>query len=145
MKWPRRWVGTWTAADGKTVTVSLSRRTPVVTVRPSADAAPYQSNELLKGGVKPIAELEGRPEYDNEGRLRLSVEAGTPEIGPRYHLHPVVGSEGEGWARPTGAEKVSSITLLPNISTGLYDDYEDDLGVSWALPLEPLHWSGRRV
>lgn len=141
MMWPRGWVGTWTADDGKTVTVTLRRRRPLVTVRPSADAAPYESDELLEGGVESIAKLEAQPELDNDGRLRLSVEAGTPGIGPRYHLHPVVGSEDGGWGRPTGAEDVSSITLLPNVTAGLYDDYEDDLGVSWALPLEPLRWA----
>jgi len=141
MKWPKKWVGTWTAEDGKSVTVSFHGRRPTVTVRPSTDAAPYESSELLHGGVKPISDLEAKPELDNEGRIRLSVEAGTPELGPQYQLYPAIASEDGGWKRPTGAEKVSLITLLPNTSIGLYDDYEEDLGVPWALPLEPLRWA----
>lgn len=47
------------------------------------------------------------------------IEAGMVGIGPTVEL------------RDTGG------ALVPRVSMGLYDDYEDDLGVPWAFPLGP--------
>lgn len=42
--------------------------------------------------------------------------------------------------RPTGAEPPSDLVLVPEVTMGMYDDWDDDLGVPWAFPLAPLRW-----
>ncbi|MFB9905707.1 hypothetical protein [Allokutzneria oryzae] len=114
--------GTWTAEDGKTVTIEHDDGLRV-TVSPAPGAPPYQSAELLGGGTKAIHRLPASTNTDGEGREYLEIEAGTPNLGPTYRLHP----EGD--------------TLWPVVVMGLYDDYDDDLGAPWAFPLLPLHRS----
>ena len=95
---------------------------------------------LLDGSRKTVRRLPGLAELDDEGRLRLSVEAGTEGSGPCYHLYPAVRREDGARARPTGDEPPRTLELLPVVMFGLYDDWEDDLGVPWAFPLSTLGW-----
>jgi len=66
-----------------------------------------------------------------DGELR--VEVGDVGLGPTLHLQ--LGPDG---------------LLVPRVQMGLYDDWEEDLGVPWAFPLETYrratpdereHWS----
>ena len=72
----------------------------------------------------------------------MEIEAGTPELGPTYRLYSAVEPTPGARAAATDTTDVADVILVPNTSIGLYDDWEDDLGVSWALPLEPLQWVG---
>lgn len=137
--WPPRWHGTWHAEDGKSVSVERDGQQVLVTVRPSPRAAPYLSAELLGGGRRSVLRLPAVAEVDR-GHLRLSVEAGTEDLGPRYHLRPAVGRADGTLTRPTGAEPPSDLVLVPEVTMGMYDDWDDDLGVPWAFPLAPLRW-----
>lgn len=139
-RWPRTWVGTWRADDGKTVTVQFDRVSVLVTVRPSADEEPYVSAKLLDGGHKKISLLPGLVDVGPTGVLHLSVEAGTDEIGPRYHLYPMLCGADGALTRPAGNEPPGKLALVPEVTIGLYDDWDDDLGVPWAFPLSPLTW-----
>jgi hypothetical protein len=125
--------------DSKTVVIAWDRRGPTVTVRPGPNQPPYRSAPLLHGGTKPIENLPARCRADHEGHRYLEIEAGTEELGPTYRLYATVDAEfGRDVGRDTPA---AHITLVPAMSIGLYDDYDDDLGVPWALPLNPLRWA----
>jgi hypothetical protein len=70
-------------------------------------------------------ELKGWICHDEPAGEYLKVEAGKLGIagaGPTLDLRPL-----------------TSDTLLPSVSMGLYDDWEDDLGIPWALPLSSYH------
>ncbi|TQL00978.1 hypothetical protein FBY24_0016 [Cellulomonas sp. SLBN-39] len=139
-RWPRRWVGTWCADDGRSVTIERQGRSVLVTVRPVADAGPYASAALLDGTRKAIFRLPACTERDARGALRLSVEAGSDGIGPSYHLEPLVRGADGALLRPARHEPPSCLVLVPRVTTGLYGDWEDDLGVPWAFPLASMRW-----
>lgn len=143
--WPKKWVGWWVAPDGKAVLVERFRRRILVSVAPRRGGNPYESAQLLDGATKRIERLEASARVDDEGRRYLEIEAGTPELGPTYRLYSAV--EPSPGARAAAADEtaVDRVILIPNTSIGLYDDWDDDLGVPWALPLEPLRWAGGPV
>lgn len=134
-------VGRWVAQDGKTVILEAGCDILLVTVSPAVDASPYRSAELLGGGTKLIDRLPARVGVDTDGVRHIEIEAGTPEVGPTYRLYPALPAESGGYRPAEDDAEPTKLILLPNRSTGLYDEWEDDLGIPWALPLEPLHWS----
>jgi|GEM_PF-4280995 len=71
----------------------------------------------------------------------LQVEAGIQGLGPTYHLVFVIknlnGNDPEYIVAKT-TDKIGKVFALPEVQIGLYDDWEDDLGVPWAKPLLPL-------
>jgi hypothetical protein len=138
--WPRSWVGTWVAADGKTISISWGTQGAAVTVRSGPGQAPCRSHELLGGGTKMIEDLPARCELDEQGRRYLEVEAGTPTVGATYRLYPAI-EDAAGFRSAGDDVNVEQLLLVPNTAIGLYDDYDDDLGVSWAIPLQPLRWA----
>lgn len=137
-RWPTTWTGAWIARGGKTVTIGFRADQPTVTVAPGPSAPPYQSSQLLSGGTKLIDKLPAACRVDDDGRLYLEVEAGTDQLGPTYRLYAAqAGTESFEHAEPHLDPGL--LVLIPNTSIGLYDDFDDDLGVPWAYPLEPLH------
>jgi hypothetical protein len=116
--------GWWVAADGKAVLIEYVEGRTLVTVAPDLGAPCYRSAELLHGGRADIRRLPAES-GDADGDPVLRVEAGTPGLGPTYGLRVTRGEAGE-------------LVLLPGVGMGLYDDYDDDLGVPWAFPLLPL-------
>lgn len=142
--WPPAWVGSWTAADGKTVEIRRSGHRVLVTVSPHPEAPPYTSAELLRGGTKLIRDLEATCAVDAKGRKYLEVEAGTEGIGPSYRLYAGRAVPDREGVRPAGDDlDPEQVVLAPQCLVGLYDDYEDDLGVPWAYPLQPLERPAR--
>jgi hypothetical protein len=138
--WPRSWVGTWVAPDGKTISISWDSHGITVTARPSRGQTPYQSVDLLDGDTKMIENLPARCDLDQQGHRYLEVEAGTADLGPTYHLYPATKTR-TGLRAAGDNVTVEKLLLVPNTVIGLYDDDEDDLGVPWAYPLHPLKWS----
>jgi hypothetical protein len=138
------WTGSWVAADSKTISITTGAGAAIVkvTASPRPGGAPYLSAPLLDGDTKPIDRLPARYNLDERGRRNLEVEAGTEGIGPTYRLYPVVESPA-GWCVALDNTPVEQVVLLPNTVIGLYDDYEDDVGVPWAYPLQPLRWQPR--
>lgn len=140
-RWPAEWVGQWVAADGKSVTIESSRGRVAVTVNPAEDAPPYASAQLLGGGTKLIDRVPGTCRVDDEGLRYLEVEAGTPGVGPTYRLYPAV-EDAEGRRPAPDSAAIDAVSLIPQTVIGLYDDWDDDLGVPWAYPLEVLRRRG---
>jgi hypothetical protein len=135
--WPASWVGTWVAADGKTVRLVRTDEGITVTVAPGPGRAPYRSAPLLRGGIRRIERRPGSCWIDDRERRYLEIEAGTRGLGPTYRLYPAV-QDGEHLRHAGIDTAVDLLLLLPNTGIGLYDDWEDDLGVPWAYPLRPL-------
>ena len=66
---------------------------------------------------------------------RLQVEAGMEYVGPTYNLY--VSSIGQSSLNFNfQSAKITDIRLIPEVQMGLYDDFEDDLGVEWGFPYE---------
>ena len=72
--------------------------------------------------------------YDESREVfRLQIEAGIESIGPTYNLY--VSSIGEtSKSFDIDKAKIVDIRLIPEVQIGLYDDFEDDLGVEWGFP-----------
>ena len=138
--WPASWRGRWEARDGKTIRIAVSGSELSVSAAPTADADPYRSAELLGGGTKLIERLPATCFVDEGGRRYLEIEAGTPGLGPTYRLSAFVEAADGDLCGAEDSARVEDVILVPNTSIGLYDDFEDDLGVPWALPLEPMRW-----
>lgn len=128
----------WQAEDGKRVLLEHGEASVAVTVMPSDRDVPYDSAELLGGGAMSIERLPAQCQRDDDGGLHLQIEAGTAGLGPTYLLSAVVPADG-GWRPASVGEPASTVVLLPDVGMGMYDDYDDDLGVPWAFPLFPLH------
>ena len=111
-------LGRWTDDAGRGVTIEPRGDGALVSVRDAA-GAPFQRT-LLEGASTTVAMPAAVSE---EGTL--VVEVGTPGVGPTYVLEAVGGA------------------LLPSVHIGLYDDWEDDLGVPWAQPLSPYRPADR--
>ena len=139
-RWPQQWVGLWVADDGKAVLIEIRRRSILVSVAPSVGVRTYESAELLDGSRKRISRLDAIPLLDEEGRRFLQVEAGTPDVGPTYRLYPAVEPVRGHFDRADDSIDVVDVVLLPTTVIGLYDDWDDDMGVPWAYPLQPLRW-----
>jgi hypothetical protein len=122
--------GWWVAADGKAVLIEHVDDQLLITVAPTRDAPAYRSAELLGGGHADIRRLPAEVGGTDDVPF-LQVEAGTPGLGPTYRLHVVT-------------EPAGDVLLVPNVGMGLYDDYDDDLGVPWAFPLLPLRLAQRQ-
>jgi hypothetical protein len=135
--WPPSWVGTWVGADGKAVQLMGDSGGILVTVSPGRGEPAYLSAELLRGGRKRIERLPANCRIDDEGRWYLEIEAGTQDLGPTYRLYAAV-TDGADLRHAHPDDAVDSLVLVPDTSMGLYDDYDDDLGVPWAYPLQPL-------
>ena len=140
--WPIEWVGEWRAEDGKTVVLEQTGGEVRITVSPGPGLPPYESAELLKGGRKQIADLVAICRTDDQGRKYLEIEAGTEEVGPTYRLYAAI-EDANGRQKASDDAPATRVILVPNTSIGLYDDYEDDLGVPWAYPLEPMRPAAR--
>ena len=101
-------LGLWLDPSGRSL--SIERRDPVVRDRSSFDVT-----------VR-VTGPDGHGE-DFLARLHdggLVVEAGVVGLGPTYRL-----------------TRTDDDRLVPEVGMGLYDDFEEDLGVPWAFPLEP--------
>ena len=141
VRWPATWVGTWVAADGKTVVVEPNPTGSgvTVTVAPAPHRPPYVK-DLLDGTAQAVGRLPAACIVDGDGRRCLEIEAGTVGVGPTYRLHAMTDGPTGRWLAPSTAA-VADVVLVPNTVIGLYDDHDDDQGVPWAHPLQPLRWA----
>lgn len=140
--WPTSWVGEWRAPDGKTVRIERRRRTLLVSVLPRADGPPYRK-VLLDGTTREVDRLPAQAFTDDEDRLYLEIEAGTPGLGPTYRLYAAAEDDSGRGRAPVGLP-AEQLVLVPSTGIGLYDDWEDDQGVPWAYPLEPMRRTSAR-
>jgi hypothetical protein len=116
------YAGLWLDEGGRVLDISPSTALEaVVTVSPSLAAPCYPAEGTL------AFDTRARPAtvYRGDGETpRLMVEVGMEGLGPTYQLTFAAHDDG-------------SAVLIPHVGIGLYDDFEDDLGVPWAFPLAP--------
>ena len=134
---PDALAGWWVADDGKAVLLERHGDGLVVTVCPAVGAPPYRSARLVLRRRR-IRRLPGEWVVDGQDRTCLQIEAGIRGAGPTYRLHPALETpDGDLHPAPPGTA-ADQLVLVPATGVGLYDEYEDDLGVPWAEPLMPL-------
>lgn len=131
---PNHWFGTWIDKNGKKVLIERHLLGKITTSVIDQDNNPYEI--VLLGGVKKKTLLL-KSEYtkDSEQIPMLQIEAGNVDIGPTYRLYFVV-EEKDTRRIANEFDDSRLLKILPEVSIGLYDDYEEDLGVPWAFPLE---------
>lgn len=122
-RFPAAWLGRWSTDDGRRLSIERDGGDLRVRVQlPGDDAA---------GPAMEAHWLELRT-----NRWVLRVEVGSPDgmagLGPTYNLS----FEADGRAADAG-DALDSIVALPEVGMGMYDDFDDDLGVPWAPPLSP--------
>ena len=133
---PTTWMGEWMDESGRTITIDmLNDKEFIVSIR-NPDGHPFKLNrfgfQLFRSQT--IA-LKTSFTTDKDGRQLLQVEAGKVGLGPTYKLYFVANGEGETIRPASCDDAIDNVRIMPEIGMGLYDDWEDDLGVPWALPL----------
>ncbi len=139
-------LGLWLAGDGKAVYIEKRLSDYSVTVKPSIDEDCYLRPHLYVPRVRTFRMKACWNKTEKEFPF-LQVEAGAEDIGPTYHLvFAVKKSEGEEppYRLAMPDDDLENIVALPETQIGLYDDWEDDLGVPWALPLLPLKHANQK-
>jgi len=117
------YAGLWLDEHGRVIDIVPGNETEAaVTIAPSLAQTCYRGDGLL-GAI----DMKERPAsvYRRDGETpRLMVEVGVVGLGPTYQLTFAAADDG-------------TAILIPHVGIGLYDDFEDDLGVPWAFPLAP--------
>jgi len=129
---PEELCGLWIDEDGKAVYIvkiePLVLKTAVIFDLPEQlESDSLHINEHLK-------QLSTNWVLDEKRKIhRLQIEAGIENIGPTYNLYvSSIGASSESFDIITA--KIDDIRLIPEVQMGLYDDWEDDLGVEWGFP-----------
>lgn len=132
---PKSWCGLWTDKNGKQVIIQpIVSRSYSVTVLDRFDNS-FQI-DLLENEKKETRHLTGHFTKDTNGNPLLQVEAGSNGIGPTYNLYFLTADKDEKLKLAKNSDNLGEIIIKPNVGMGLYDDWEDDLGVPWAFPLD---------
>ncbi len=133
---PTTWTGNWVDDIGRTLTIEVANdREYKVSIKDNS-GIPFKIDWTGFGLLdKKTTDLKSEITKDNDGRQHLQVEAGMVGVGPTYRLYFVVEEENEKQRLATIDDQIEKIKIKPDIGIGLYDDWEDDLGVPWALPL----------
>jgi hypothetical protein len=129
---PVTWLGAWT--DGiRILTLRLDDRGDIKVSITDRNGVPYRIDDTGLNLPNPqTVDLQSKLIYDDADQVYLQVEAGSPGIGPTYKLY-FAQKDGERLA--TADDSIEDIRIHPTIGVGFYDEWEDDLGVPWALPL----------
>tara|TARA_B100000678_G_C18215734_1_gene505209 strand:+ start:1510 stop:2013 length:504 start_codon:yes stop_codon:yes gene_type:complete len=132
---PKAWCGLWADRNGKQVLIeSTKHHFYAVTVLDSG-GEPFKI-QLPGDTPKNTIGLTGSFGRDASGNPTLQVEAGINDLGPTYNLYFLVAESGQKLRLARNSDDLRHIIIKPNVGMGLYDDWEDDLGVPWAFPLE---------
>jgi hypothetical protein len=132
---PKKWCGTWADKDGKKLIIEPTRHKFYIINVLDPKGQPFQIDLLLEEKTKKTTNLIGRFSKDTNNNSILEVEAGINDIGPTFNLYFLTVKQ-NGKLRPArNLDNLKDIVIKPDVGMGLYDDWEDDLGVPWAFPL----------
>lgn len=131
---PIEWCGLWRNKNGKQLIIqSTHHKFYTVTILDEEGKA-FEID--LPGNSKKVTQnLSALFSNDTNGNPFLQVEAGINEIGPTYDLY-FLSEQGKELDLALNSDKIESLVIQTKVGMGLYDDWEDDLGVPWAFPLE---------
>ena len=126
------WCGDWVDKEGKRISIKARGNHHYKVTIQSSSGEYFNLNLLI--GKRKTKNLLGVITIDKDRHRYMQIEAGTKGIGPTYRLYPA--EKTSQGIKPLN-EPID--ILLPNVGLGLYDDWEDDLGVPWAFPLDEFH------
>jgi len=133
---PTSWTGNWIDDIGRTLTIEMTNDKEYKVSIKDKSGLPFKIDWTGFGILdKKTTDLKSEITNDTDGRQHLQIEAGMVGVGPTYRLYFVVEEENQKLRLATTDDQIEKIKIKPNIGIGLYDDWEDDLGVPWALPL----------
>ncbi len=132
---PNSWCGLWVDKNKKQIVIKPTKHDFYTVSIFDDNKQPYKI-DLLGDKVKNTTNLIGRFAKDTYGNPILQAEAGSNDIGPTYNLHFLTFNKKGELRLAKNSDILEEIILKPNVGMGLYDDWEDDLGVPWAFPLE---------
>lgn len=126
---PDAWLGAWASADGRVVTLERDDGRLAVSVSPAVGTPPYREPSADR---LPATWLDlGRGDFGV--RAEVGASEGLAGAGPTFDLRFMVAGRAA-----TVSDPITQISAIPSVGMGLYDDYDDDLGVPWAFPLVPF-------
>lgn len=139
-KLPDSWMGLWQDAIGRVMQIDRGKKDGMYQVC----IAPAQGKKLHKKKMRACISWDQKRSCNY-----LQVEAGFSNLGPTYNLFFATCTSPLKTLDDTSAQfriasledSVDTLALLPEVSMGLYDDYEDDLGVPWGFPYHPYYKS----
>lgn len=131
---PDHWCGRWFDKNHKQLIIEKKENKKYVVTVLDKNYQPYDIL-LLKDKINKTEKLEANFTVDIKGYPILQVEAGESGIGPTYDLYFTKYSSGKH-RLASNFTSLNQVRITPNVGMGLYDDFEDNLGVPWAFPLE---------
>lgn len=117
--------GNWIDKHGKTLIIEHVQEEKLKVTILGENGNPYKV-KLLGDKSTTTENLIARITRIFTKRILLEVEAGELGIGPTYNLTLDYSNK---------FLLNNELIIKPSVGMGLYDDWEDDLGVPWAFPL----------
>lgn len=109
------YLGRWKDESGRVLAIRFGGDGAILADYTGKDGIPY-TRSMLNFRKSPSRDMPAA--MNGQG---LVVELGTPGLGPTLFL--------------VRADDAGRRALVPRLDMGLYDDWEDDLGAPWVLPL----------
>ncbi|TXC75614.1 hypothetical protein [Luteibaculum oceani] len=135
---PRCFLGAWQDSTGRQLHLWRNKGNKLLVSIHGADKQPFTLSDLDEN-TWPSIDLEGTLKYNKSNDTSyISIEAGQSGLGPTYELYLCLWNK-RGLTPYSWLNKKGIPIIKPNIGLGLYDDWEDHLGVPWAWPLEDFH------
>lgn len=131
---PDHWCGRWIDKNGKQLFIERKENKKYRVTILDRSYQPYDIL-LLNDKETKTEKLEANFTIDVNGYPILQVEAGNSGLGPTYNLCFIKHSN-ESYKLASNFTPLNQVQIIPTVGMGLYDDYEDDLGVPWAFPVE---------
>lgn len=132
---PIKWCGKWIDKNGKQIIIETTKHDFYVVSVLDAKGQPFEI-DLFEEKTKPTTKLLSRFINDTNENSILQVEAGINDIGPTYNLYFLTTLDNQIVRPAKKSDDISKVIIRPEVRIGLYNDWEDDLGVPWAFPLE---------
>jgi hypothetical protein len=131
---PDTWLGSWVDTNGKQILLKNAGDNNYYVTVLDLDGKAFEI-QLLDGKIISTIDLPAKFAKDTNENPILQIEAGSAGLGPTYDLYFLT-VKGNGERRlASDNDRLTDVIIIPNIGMGLYDDWEDDLGVPWAFPL----------
>ena len=134
-KIPDLWFGHWVDKNGKQLIIETLHKDSYYVSILDQNGQPYKI-DLLDNKITQTIKLKAIVDKDTNNNYILQVEAGTEDIGPTYNLYFLTIDKDGNKRLANSNDDLKNIFITPNVGLGLYDDFEDNLGVPWAFPLE---------
>jgi hypothetical protein len=132
------WQGLWIDKNGKQLSIESTIEGIYKISVLDNYGIPFKIELLDKKTITTIG-LAATFREDFNGYSTLQVEAGTIGVGPTYNLYFMTIKKDNELRFAKDSDDLFKIIIRPTVGMGLYDDFEDDLGVPWAFPLEDFN------